>query len=140
MDSPGPYDTSECWCCQLALRYRLSLSEVKRIVKEFESAPKTTDGLIQRNGFNKVMCRIFDVDVVDDNVAKSAYELSGLQHRVDIEKFLEWYVQNMFTQVNRMNCAKDKADSEKLVYKVAEKHQVSTMVVDKVKVKFLMRT
>ena len=61
-------DISECRCCQLALRYRLSLSEVKRIVKEFESAPKTTDGLIQRNGFNKVMCRIFDVDVVDDNV------------------------------------------------------------------------
>jgi Ca2+-binding EF-hand superfamily protein len=131
-----PYDTSECWCCQLALRHRLSLSEVKSIVKEFQAAPKTADGLIQRKDFNKVMCRIFDVDVVDENVAKNAFELSGFHNRMDIEKFLEWYVQNMFTQVNGMNCAKDKVASEKMVYKIAEKHQVSTMVVDKVKVKF----
>jgi Ca2+-binding EF-hand superfamily protein len=126
----------EAKTCQLALRYRLSLSEAKRITKEFQNARKNQDGGLDRKEFDQVMCRIFDVPAVDDPISHGAYTATGMAGKIDIELFFNWYVQNMFTQVNSLNCAKDKVDSEKLIYEIARKHGVSTLAVDKVKVKF----
>merc|ERR1712118_128899 len=50
--------------------------------------------------------------------------------------FINWYVQNMFTQVSSMNCSKDKKESEELIYKLAKKHNVSAFSIDKIKSRF----
>jgi len=129
-------DATESITCKLALKHRLMLSEVKTIMKEFSAAGRNEKGGLDRKEFDEVMARIFDVDSIDDHVAKAAHRQTGMQHTIDIEQFLEWYVQNMFTQVNTLNTASDKKESEALIYEIAKTHKVSTMVVDRVKVKF----
>jgi Ca2+-binding EF-hand superfamily protein len=124
----------EAKACQLALKFRLSLSEAKRICKEFHAATRNADGRVDRMDFDKVMCRIFDVDGVDEEMAKKAYQ--AVKQGTDIELFLNWYVQNMFTQVSSMNCSKDKRESEELIYSIAKKYSVSAVVVDKIKSRF----
>jgi Ca2+-binding EF-hand superfamily protein len=124
----------EARTCQLALKYKLSLSEAKRICNEFHAAQQNADGGLDRKDFDKVMCRIFDVDGVDNEVALKAYQ--AMKQGTDIELFLNWYVQNMFTQVASMNCSKDKRKSEALIYSIAKTHGVSAVAIDKIKSRF----
>lgn len=129
-------DTSDALACQLALRHRLMLSEVKRIIRELIAADRNDSGGLEYKDFAMVLCRIFDADAVDDKVGKEAYRHTGTQQGVNIERFLDWYVQNMFTQVNSLNASPASRDAEKMISEIAKKAQVSTLAVDNVKRKF----
>jgi Ca2+-binding EF-hand superfamily protein len=129
-------DNMDCIAIKLALRYRLMLSEVKNIIREFLEAKRDTDGGIGRKEFDKVMTRIFDVPSVKDSVCQTAYAACAAPDGINIEEFLSWYVQNMFTQVNSMNADSQKQQSETLVYKLAAQFSVPVPTVDKMKTKF----
>jgi Ca2+-binding EF-hand superfamily protein len=129
-------DNMDCIAIKLALRYRLMLSEVKNIIREFLEAKRDAEGGIGRNEFGKVMARIFDVSSVKDSVCQSAYAACAAPDGINIEEFLSWYVQNMFTQVNCMNADSQKQISETLVYKLSAKFTVPVPIVDKMKTKF----
>jgi len=82
------------------------------------------------------MCRIFDVSEMSESVTRSAYACCGDGTRINIEELLSWYVQNMFTQVNSLNADPAQKSSEKLVYGLAQKHDIPPPVIDKLKKKF----
>lgn len=132
----NPQDNSDALTCKLALRYRLSLGETKRMMKEFQAAETNDEGGLNRKEFDQVMCRIFEVKSVDDKVAARAYAAADLRHTVNIEPFLNWYLQNMFTQVNSMNGEKESVESEAEVYKLAQEFNISVSALDKVKKEF----
>jgi len=129
-------DTMDCVAIKLALRYRLMLSEVKNIIREFLEAKRDIDGGIGRATFDKVMARIFDVPSVKESVSQSAYDACAAPDGINIEEFLSWYVQNMFTQVNGMNADVGKHQSESLIYSLASKYNVPIPLVDKMKTRF----
>mmetsp|Transcript_86525 Transcript_86525/g.158478 ORF Transcript_86525/g.158478 Transcript_86525/m.158478 type:complete len:357 (+) Transcript_86525:13-1083(+) len=133
---PVAADSSDALACQLALKHRLMLSEVKRIIREFISVKHSDTGGVEREDFNKALARIFDVPAVNERVSASAYKATNAHIEIDIENFLAWYVQNMFTQVNALNASPEMSASDQLIYQLAEKHGVSNFVVDKIKVKF----
>jgi|Transcript_57080 Ca2+-binding EF-hand superfamily protein len=126
----------DCVAIKLALRYKLMLSEVKNIIREFLEAKRDTEGGISRPEFDKVMARIFDVPSVKESVSQGAYDASAAPDGINIEEFLSWYVQNMFTQVNGMNADSGKRESETLVYTLASKFNVPVATVDKMKTRF----
>lgn len=136
MAKPAAANSSDALACQLALKNRLMLSEVKRIIHEFLNVKKNEVGGVSREDFNGALARIFDVPAVNERVSASAYKATNAQIEIDIESFLAWYVQNMFTQVNALNADEGKCASDQLIYQLAAKHNVSNFVVDKIKVKF----
>mmetsp|Transcript_83067 Transcript_83067/g.158583 ORF Transcript_83067/g.158583 Transcript_83067/m.158583 type:complete len:346 (-) Transcript_83067:83-1120(-) len=127
---------TDALACRLALKHRLQLWEVKGIIREFSNVKHTPTGAVEREDFDRAMAQIFDVPKVDPRVSATAYKAVGAATEIDIEKFLEWYVQNMFTQVNAMNADSAKMASDSLIYQIAKRHGVSPIVIDKIKVKF----
>jgi Ca2+-binding EF-hand superfamily protein len=129
-------DRTECVAIQLALRHKLMVSEVKTILKEFLKAKRAESGALTRAEFDQVLCRIFEQSSIEPAMGKNAYDACSAGQCVDIEEFLSWYKRNMFTQVTGLNADPAKAASEKTVYELARKHDVSPVDVDKIKSKF----
>lgn len=123
-------------CCQMALRYKLMRSEVRCIIQEFMKAPRNEVGGLQQEHFDVAMEKIFEVPKINKVVSKSAYVAANIEKEINIEKFLMWYVQNMFTQISALTADKAMADSNALAYRLAEKHQVTNATIDKIKTKF----
>eukprot|EP00747_Dinoflagellata_sp_TGD_P028122 gnl/TRDRNA2_/TRDRNA2_133056_c0_seq2.p1 gnl/TRDRNA2_/TRDRNA2_133056_c0~~gnl/TRDRNA2_/TRDRNA2_133056_c0_seq2.p1 ORF type:complete len:317 (-),score=80.55 gnl/TRDRNA2_/TRDRNA2_133056_c0_seq2:148-1098(-) len=128
--------TADVMACKLALKHRLMLHEVKKVHQEFDAAKQNMSGGLDLDEFHKVMKGIFDVPKVSEDVLQNAYRSTGVEKSIDLDKFLEWYVLNMFTQVNAMNASAEKQASDTLVYELATKFQVSPIMIDKVKQKF----
>eukprot|EP00929_Paragymnodinium_shiwhaense_P055734 TRINITY_DN27909_c1_g2_i1.p1 TRINITY_DN27909_c1_g2~~TRINITY_DN27909_c1_g2_i1.p1 ORF type:complete len:380 (-),score=141.88 TRINITY_DN27909_c1_g2_i1:435-1574(-) len=120
----------------LARKHRLELFEVKHIIKKLEEAPHLPGGGVSEEAFAEVMRSVFDVPDVKYDVRRSAYLECNCAMEVSVEKFLAWYVQNMFLSVNNMNADKERANSDNLVYGLAKKFGVSAVMVDKLKQKF----
>jgi len=131
-----PKDNTDAIACQLALKHRLMLSEVKCIIREFLKAKQNEYGGLGQDEFDLVMARIFDVPAINKKVSKDAYLAAGVEKEINIDKFLVWYVQNMFTQVNALTADQHMANSNALAYQVAAKYKVSNYAIDKIKSKF----
>jgi Ca2+-binding EF-hand superfamily protein len=129
-------DYTDAITCQLALKHRLMLSEVRDIIREFKQARRTESGGMQQDEFDKVMARIFGVPAINKQVSQSAFRASLAHADMNIDKFLEWYVQNMFTQVNALTADPTMAKGDALAYRVAAKHNIPHYLVDKIKIKF----
>lgn len=128
----------------LATKHRLKLFEVKTILEEFDKMVKNSrldsseDGSISPTQFMGFLCRVFEVPSVPEDTAEHAYEASKAPPDgvPSVEAFLEWYTINMFTIVNVLNGDLQQTNTNEMIYSLAKKHQVSTMVIDKVKAKF----
>jgi len=129
-------DDTDAISCQMALRYRLMLSEVRIIIKQFLKAKRNEAGGISFDDFCVVMAAIFDVAAINKKVARNAYESAGVEKEINIEKFLGWYVQNMFTSVNALTADCEMAAQNKKAYDIADKYKVSNITIDKIKSKF----
>lgn len=129
-------DHTDAIACQLALKYRLMFSEVKGIIKEFVKARRNEEGGLGRDEFDRVMACIFDVPAINQNVSHGAYVETEMDKEVNIDNFLTWYVQNMFTSVNALTCDQAMARGNAVAYNVAVKYKVSNFAVDKIKCKF----
>jgi len=130
------HNDTDAVACKMALKFRLMLSEVRCIIKEFVKAPRNPEGGLKQDTFDKVLERIFEVPVINKKVSQNAYVQAGMDKELNLEKFLEWYVQNMFTQVSALTADHAMADSNSAAYGLAEKFQVSNFTIDKIKVKF----
>jgi Ca2+-binding EF-hand superfamily protein len=135
-DLRPPPPSVDLKACQLAARFKLTLYETKKIIEEFEKAVDQTDGSLTLDQFQVVLSNVFQVKKVAEKVLNSAYDAANCRTGVNLEKFLEWYIQMMFTDVNALNCSPDKTVSEKLVYDLAKQFGVSVLIIDKVKQKF----
>jgi len=152
--------------CLLARMYRLELYEVKHILRCFDGARShssaggkpvgavvpegglaaaapaaRSEGLdgaagLSPNEFRTALCRVFDVPELDQTVVDGAYAASGMQEKVDVTKFLSWYVQNMFSKVVHLTASPENSASDSLVYWVARRHGVCPVTVDKIKKEF----
>lgn len=134
-----PKDKVDVVACQLALKHKLMLHEVKCIIQEFLKAHLDEDGGMPQEEFDKTMARIFDVPAVKPEVSKSAYVAAGVEkqlNELNIDKFLDWYKQNMFTQVNHLTADPAMDRSAAITYEVAARHNVSNIGIDKIKMKF----
>eukprot|EP00747_Dinoflagellata_sp_TGD_P082275 gnl/TRDRNA2_/TRDRNA2_161636_c0_seq2.p1 gnl/TRDRNA2_/TRDRNA2_161636_c0~~gnl/TRDRNA2_/TRDRNA2_161636_c0_seq2.p1 ORF type:complete len:349 (+),score=79.18 gnl/TRDRNA2_/TRDRNA2_161636_c0_seq2:28-1047(+) len=120
--------------CQLAAKHHLTLYEVKKIKKGFEN---DDGGGLNESEFHSVLCTIFKVKKVDDKVLHEAYEASRQKDTgAQLEKFLQWYIQHMFSEVSDLTADALRSASEKLVMSLAQQHQVSPLVIDKIKKQF----
>jgi hypothetical protein len=128
--------SADAFACQMALRYKLMLSEVHVIIDAFGAARLTSKGGVDHTEFQKVLCQIFGIKSIKPDIVSNAYTAAGVTDNVSIEPFLQWYVQNMFTEVNGLNADPKTHQSDKLIDSLAKKHRVSPMVLDKVKKKF----
>eukprot|EP00928_Gymnodinium_smaydae_P017421 TRINITY_DN16656_c0_g2_i3.p1 TRINITY_DN16656_c0_g2~~TRINITY_DN16656_c0_g2_i3.p1 ORF type:complete len:435 (+),score=73.83 TRINITY_DN16656_c0_g2_i3:81-1385(+) len=131
-DTPTPVSTSV-----LARKYRLELHEVKSIREHVEGARANGVGGLDVPVFHEVLRSVFDVPQVDENILKAAHKAShDVDGQMDLNKFLSWYVQNMFSHVASLRAAPDKSSSDSLVYYLAKKHAVSTIAIDRIKQEF----
>jgi len=128
----------------LATRYRLKFHEVKIILDGFDRMLRARpegaeDGGVTAREFGSFLCQVFEVPSIPEETLAGAYEASkGTSGKIDIDAFLQWYTINMFTIVNVLNADLEQSNTNELIYSLAKKHQVSTMVIDKVKRKFDM--
>lgn len=106
---------------------------MRRILKQFEEAGR---GGLSKADFNKVLCSIFEAEGIKPEVLDSAYTVSNCAQQVDIDMFLMWYVQNMFSVVTVMNAGSDRAAADKKVYQLAKDHNVTAVEIDKIQLKF----
>mmetsp|Transcript_26763 Transcript_26763/g.62419 ORF Transcript_26763/g.62419 Transcript_26763/m.62419 type:complete len:504 (-) Transcript_26763:247-1758(-) len=127
----------------LATRHRLELHEVRHILREFDEMLKSEgkdpkdEPKINIEDFQRFLCRVFEVPSLPDETLRSAAQACcGADGRITVEAFLLWYHINMFTVVNSLNSDTQQLSANSMIYDLARKHQVSTMVIDKVKAKF----
>jgi Ca2+-binding EF-hand superfamily protein len=120
---------------RLASKHRLPLHEVRRITKELANVSKAESG-ISPSDFRLWLCRIFDVETVDEHVYGEASKAALCGTQVDLNKFFSWYIQNMFSSVAHLTHASDRKASDALVASFAKRHGVSTFAIDVVKQAF----
>jgi Ca2+-binding EF-hand superfamily protein len=120
-------------CFRLAREYHLEVNEVKHIVKSFQDAAKNASGGIEMQVFERIMMRIFDVKSIKVEICQGAYGACVSEQKgFDLEAFLVWYVQNMFTAVANLRGDADMIATEKQVFDVAQKTGCSTKKLDEI--------
>jgi len=120
----------------LARKHRLELHEVKHILNQFCSA-ELVAGHISLGEFGRILRNIFHAKDMDPLVVKSAYRASSRElGHVDMDMFLLWYVQNMFTAVNSLNADKSRDESDSLVYSLSKEFNVDAVTIDTIKRSF----
>jgi hypothetical protein len=120
----------------LSRMYRLPFHEVLRIAQELDSLQDAESGHISDEDFQQWMYRVFDCSELDQDLVDDAMEVSLTQRRVHLNKFLAWYVQNMFFQINQLNSCPDRLASDSLVAEMAQRYKVPAFTIDVVKREF----
>jgi len=122
---------------QLAKQYRMESREIAGILRAFElvlgGREKARVGV---DDFERVMRHIFHVPDVDLAIVHTAYLASCTNDGIDVEKFLTWYVQNLFTTVNTLKTAPEQAANNRLIVELAQKHQCRVTTMDYTKRQF----
>jgi len=128
-------------CVKLARQHKLEVHEVRYIWETFSRLARNPIGGFDREIFAYAMQKIFDVKSVDSAVQEAAYDISSAK-KVEpdfpkfVERFLAWYVQNMFTAVANLAGSADMMAADNMVYELAKKHGCCIPILDKIKKKF----
>lgn len=135
---PPKYGGFEVRAATLALKYRLTLSEVKHILECWNEA-EGEERATTLNDFKKILCAVFHTSEIPTEMLESAFEATnqnvvGLGQRVD--NFVSWYVQHMFTWVNLCNADSTLHSSNAEEYALARRYKVCPGVVDRMKQMF----
>eukprot|EP00928_Gymnodinium_smaydae_P021304 TRINITY_DN18297_c0_g1_i1.p1 TRINITY_DN18297_c0_g1~~TRINITY_DN18297_c0_g1_i1.p1 ORF type:complete len:393 (-),score=96.84 TRINITY_DN18297_c0_g1_i1:77-1255(-) len=121
----------------LARKYRLDLQEVQHILKEFSAAKRDSKGNLSQAEFESMVCRVFRVPKVSPKLIESGKGVViNVKRKLDEDKFIEWYVSNLFSHINAMNACQDRTKSDTIVYNLAKQYGVETVVIDKIKIQF----
>ncbi|CAE8725236.1 unnamed protein product [Polarella glacialis] len=118
----------------LAKKYRLDFHEVKRVLTELEKADKNASGALDRRQFRTFLERLFERDNIPDDFVGAAFQAvstGDLDQEMDVEGFLEWYTQNMFTAVATLSGDSRVTAGNTMVKKVAEILNILPQEVDK---------
>jgi len=120
----------------LAKQHRLEPREVKRIFKAFQLVDPGEGGMDIQD-FHAMMCNVFDVPSIHTETLHTAHTACGFDDSAIIERFVEWYVQNMFTEVNALKACPKQTTDTNLTYTLARKHGCSIQAVDKIRKEFV---
>lgn len=105
----------------LSRKFTIDFYEVKSILEQLQKILDQHDdkGFSEQN-FNQFLCKVFDVPIVEDRVVQAAYSASQFaQPPIDIEKFLDWYKINMFSDISRIKAGTEAHKSAELVRALA---------------------
>eukprot|EP00928_Gymnodinium_smaydae_P055902 TRINITY_DN39370_c0_g1_i1.p1 TRINITY_DN39370_c0_g1~~TRINITY_DN39370_c0_g1_i1.p1 ORF type:complete len:369 (-),score=99.25 TRINITY_DN39370_c0_g1_i1:162-1268(-) len=135
---PKPSGPVRASVAMLVNKYRLDFHEVKDIVNAFESVKEnSTGGLpLTRSELETGLGKVFHVNGVKPEIVDKVFQDTKSENGFLIEKFMEWYVLNMFTKVAALRGDERRVASDKLVYDLAQKFEVSAVLIDKIKQKF----
>lgn len=121
----------------MSRRHKLEFHEVKFMLRKFLEAPKQHNGGCAKSVFRNVLCLIFDRKDIDPSMVDSAYISCNAENAPpDMDKFLTWYKQHMFTSVAAMTADASRQASDQMVYELAKKHNVSAVEMDLIKQHF----
>jgi len=122
----------------LAKLHRLEVYEVKLILGAFEYGYGRESGVgLSRAAFHNILCSIFDCKVIESEILDVAYAAADcLGKTPNVNQFLEWYVQNIFTIVSKLHAAPDQYSGDKLVDELAKQYKCSVAVIDRAKMQF----
>lgn len=121
----------------LSRRHKLEFHEVKYMLRKFLEAPKQTNGGCVKSAFRKILLLIFDRQEIDPLMVDSAYlSCNAEMGQPDMDKFLSWYKQHMFTSVAAMTADSSRQASDAMVYELAKKHQITAVEMDLIKQHF----
>jgi len=120
----------------LAKCHRIGQQEAAHILDAFKRSKRNEDGGLDLHEFKELLCGIFDVPDVTDNILESAYEAMGCEKEVHIGRFLSWYVRNMFSLVNALNANPKDTQGNSDSYSLADKLGVPVRTLDAIQCKF----
>eukprot|EP00930_Biecheleria_cincta_P011040 TRINITY_DN11350_c0_g2_i1.p1 TRINITY_DN11350_c0_g2~~TRINITY_DN11350_c0_g2_i1.p1 ORF type:complete len:354 (+),score=56.27 TRINITY_DN11350_c0_g2_i1:9-1070(+) len=122
----------------LSRKFKIEFYEMKTILGELQKIlERHASAGMSLKEFSDFLCNVLDVPMVEDRVVQNAYTASRFEHLpIDIEKFLDWYKINMFSEVARIRAGADARTSADLVRALARKFGVHESDVDKAKKAF----
>jgi len=122
----------------LSRKFKIEFYEVKIILEELHKILDRNAGKdMSLKEFSDFLCKVFDVPLVEDRVVRNAYNASQFaEPPIDVNKFLDWYTINMFSEVARILAGDDVRISADLVRALARKFGVHETDIDKAKKAF----
>lgn len=124
----------------LSRKFNIEFYEVKTMLEELHKIlilDQHGDQGISVERFKDFLCNVFDVPTIEDRIVQTAYSDSQFgQPPIDIEKFLDWYKINMFSDISRIKAGTEAHKSAELVRALARKYGVYETDVDKAKASF----
>jgi Ca2+-binding EF-hand superfamily protein len=122
-------ETFEQQAVRLAKRNRLDQFESMRIVR----ACKRISSKVNKITFKDMLSEIFAVERIDAAIVDSAYMASFSEGKLSIQKFFDWYMQNMFQAVAALNATPEAARYEAYLTSVSRKKHIPLHVVSEIK-------
>mmetsp|Transcript_133666 Transcript_133666/g.298843 ORF Transcript_133666/g.298843 Transcript_133666/m.298843 type:complete len:346 (-) Transcript_133666:62-1099(-) len=122
-----------------AQKYRLDVFETKTVLTEFRHLKLNPDGSASFPDFYKFMCRVFDTKQPSKDLLEKIYHETGMDSAARVEKFLEWYMMNVFSRdlLGLMHAASpEKLQAEIAVQKLARDLNVASSQIDNIKREF----
>lgn len=120
----------------LANKYRIDLLEAKTILLEFSKARRNLSNGLEYEDFVKFCCGVFDQQAASEEIFEKIYAEAGMDTDANVEKFMHWYMMNMFNYSAMLNASPDKAAAEKMVSRIASQYKVSPSQLDNIKREF----
>mmetsp|Transcript_136933 Transcript_136933/g.292500 ORF Transcript_136933/g.292500 Transcript_136933/m.292500 type:complete len:342 (-) Transcript_136933:67-1092(-) len=117
----------------LAWTYKLELYETQVILTQWAKMKRNAAGGVDFADFYKFVCAIFDLTSINEEVAQTVFDSIRISKDADIERFLHWYMTNLFSVITMFTASPEKAASEKLVAQVAKDHGVGSSEIDNIK-------
>eukprot|EP00929_Paragymnodinium_shiwhaense_P114141 TRINITY_DN82469_c0_g1_i1.p1 TRINITY_DN82469_c0_g1~~TRINITY_DN82469_c0_g1_i1.p1 ORF type:complete len:419 (+),score=80.90 TRINITY_DN82469_c0_g1_i1:67-1257(+) len=117
----------------LARRHKIDLHEIKQVLRAFEGWETAS---FDKAEFHTALCKVFHVSRINADVLHGAYSDSVLHGRCDMDKFLGWYFQNMFTNVAALHGDEKRSETNAMMYQLARKHSVPISTIDRVRSTF----
>jgi Ca2+-binding EF-hand superfamily protein len=115
----------------LAWKYKLELYETKVIMIQWAKMKRNADGGVDFADFYKFVCAIFDLTSINQQMAQSVYDSVKVSKQADIERFLHYYMTNLFSVIAMLKASPEKAASEKLIARLATDFGVDSTKIDK---------
>jgi len=120
----------------LASKHRLDVLEVKTVLIEFNKVRRNSDGGYNFQDFKKIFLAVFDIQDAMEEVIQKIYKETSMEKDASIDRFLEWYMLNMFSHTTLLTSTHEKANSEKMITKLAQEYGVSSSKLDNIKREF----
>ncbi|CAE8587849.1 unnamed protein product [Polarella glacialis] len=120
---------------QLSKKHRLDFHEVKNVLQQLEKVEKNPSGAVGRSEFGRFLNNVFEASDLPEELVNGAFTVSskGETEPMNLDGFLAWYMQHMFSQVAQLRGDKDVAKSNALVKELCKIHDISGTAIDKVK-------
>lgn len=109
---------------------------MKRVLQLFQKASEALKAgeTMDIKTFESFLCKLFEVGSVAEDGVEQAYSVSkAADGSIAVEKFLQWYRDNMFTMVASLTASSDRQEVEDKLREAARKFMISRVDIEKIK-------